>query len=268
MNEPEQRKRAVSDILESGAGLAARHILVFLRITTPLTLPIGLLFSAAVFWLDNSSGSSHDFALGILVPVGVVYALAAMASGAACLKVAAEAYSGASPSAREAIALVLRRFRPVLALTALVVVAAAPAVALLALPGLTALGSYSLLLLILALFSLWASGTWAVALPAMLLEEKGIKDSLRRSALLVRGSFFRALGTILFGAVLALFAGVLVAILISVFSLGGGNVILIVTLVGFGLGELFVAPFYVAFLVVLYGDLRAHEGRPIAEQAS
>src|SRR5665811_635401 len=120
-------------------------------------------FSAAVFWLHNSSGSSHDLALGILVPVGVVYALAAMAAGAACLKVAAEAYSGASPSAREAIALVLQRLRPVLALTALLVLAATPAVALLVLPGLTALGNYSLLLLILALFSLWASGTWAVA---------------------------------------------------------------------------------------------------------
>jgi hypothetical protein len=91
----------------------------------------------------------------------------------------------------------------------------------------------------------------------MLLEEKSIRESLRRSALLVRGSFFRALGTVLFGGVLALFAGALVAIVVSVFSLGGGNVILTVTLVGFVLGELLVAPFYVAFLIVLYGDLQA-----------
>jgi hypothetical protein len=258
----------VSDILEGGAGLAARHILVFLRITAPLTLPVGLLFGGIVFWFANSSGRGHDLALGILVAVGVVYALAAMVSGAACLKVAAEVYTGTSPSAQAALALVLRRLRPVLALTTLLVLGAVPAVALFALPGLTAIGNYSLLLLVLALLSLRVSGTYSVALPAMLLEEKGIVDSLRRSAQLVRRRFFRALGTVLFGGVLAVFAGVLVAILVSIFSLGGESVVLIVTLVGFGLGELFVAPFYVAFLVVLYGDLRVRERIASDDQAS
>jgi hypothetical protein len=257
MNEPPQRKLAVSDILEGGARLAARHILVFLSITTPLTLPIGLLFAAAVVWVANSSGSWHSLATGILVSVGVVYALAAMFSGAACLEVASEAYTGAKPSAREAIATARRRLGPILCLTTLLVLGAVPALALLVLPGLTALGNYSLVLLVLAVFSLWTMGTCSVALPAMLLEEKSIRESLRRSALLARGSFFRALGTVLFGGVLALFAGALVAIVVSVFSLGGGNVILTVTLAGFVLGELLVAPLYVAFLIVLYGDLQA-----------
>jgi len=267
MSQPEQRKRAVSDILEGGARLAARNILALLRITAPLTLPIGVLFSAAVVWLANSSGSRH-LATGVLVPVAVVYALSIIVSGAACLKLAAEAYGGGSPSARNAIALVLPRLTPVLCLTLLLAVGAAPAAAMLVLPGVTALGNYALLLLALALFSLWVSGTYSVALPAMLLEDKGIAGSLRRSAQLVRGRFFRALGTVLLGGVLALFVGVLVAILVSVFSLGGGNVILIVTLVGSTLGELLVAPLYVAFLVVLYCDLRAREHGSSAEQAS
>jgi hypothetical protein len=102
----------------------------------------------------------------------------------------------------------------------------------------------------------------------MLVEERGVMDSLRRSALLVRGSFWRALGTVILGGILALFAGVLVAILVSIFSLGGGNVILIVTLTGAVLGELLVAPLFAAFLTVLYYDLRAREHEPIVGQAN
>ena len=267
MSQTEHRKRAVSDVLEGGAALAARHILAFLRVTVPLTLPLGVLCGAVVVWLANSSGSRH-LATGILVPIAVVYVLAVFVSGAACLKVAAEVYSDAEPSAAAAIQLALRRLGPVLCLSAFLLIGAVPAAALLVLPGLTALGNYALILLMLALFSLWLSGTFAVALPAMLLEGKGIVGSLRRSALLVRGSFFRALGTVVLGAILALFAGVLVAIVVSFFSLGGGNVILIVTLVGVALGELFVAPLYVAFLVVLYYDLRAREPGSSVERTS
>jgi len=267
MSRPEQRKRAVSDILEAGAALAARHILVFLRITAPLTLPIGVLFGAAVVWRANSSGSRH-VAIGVLVAVAVVYALVIMVAGVACFKLAAEAYSDARASARAAIELVLRRLGPVLGLTTLLLVGGVPAVALLVLPGITALGHYALLLLILLFFSLRLSGVFSVALPAMLVEEKGIMDSLHRSALLVRGSFWRALGTVILGGILALFAGVLVAILVSVFSLGGGNVILIVTLAGAVLGELLVAPLFAAFLIVLYYDLRAREQDLSVEQAS
>jgi hypothetical protein len=266
--QPQRRKRAVSDILEGGAGLAARNILTLLRVTAPLTLPLGLLFSAAVVWLANSSGS-RNLAIGVLAPVTALYVLAAIISGAACLKVAAEAYDGGRPRAKPAIALALHRIGPVVCVTLLLLVAAAPAAALIALPGLKALGNYALLLLILALFSLWASGTYSVALAAMLVEGRGIVSSFRRSAELVRGSFFRALGTVVLGGALALFAGVLVAIIVSVFSVGGESVIAIVTLAGFTLGELLIAPFYVAFLIVLFGDLRSREhGSGPAAQAS
>jgi hypothetical protein len=267
MDQPQQRKRSISDILEAGAGLAARNILVLLRITAPLTLPVSVLLAAVVVWLANSSGSKH-LAIGILVPVAVVYAIAIIVSGAACFKVAAEAYNGASPSPRTEIELVLRRIVPVLLLTVLLLFGAVPAVSVLVLPGIIAVGKFGLLLLILALLSLWLLGALAVSLPAMLLEGKGIADSLRRSARLVRGSYWRALGTVLLGGILALFAGILVAVLVSVFSLGGANVILIVTLISVALGELFVAPLYAAFLVVLYYDLRSREQSSSADRKS
>jgi len=265
MSQPEPRKRAVSDILETGAGLAARHILVFLRVTAPLTLPVGVLFGAVAVWLANSSGTRH-VAIGVFVAVAVVYALAVTLAGAACFKLAAEVYDDAGASARAAIEHVLRRPASVLGLATLLLIGGAPAVALLVLPGITAPGNYTLILLILLVFSLRLSGVFSVAFPAMLVEERGVMDSLRRSALLVRGSFWRALGTVILGGILALF--VLVAILVSIFSLGGGNVILIVTLTGAVLGELLVAPLFAAFLTVLYYDLRAREHEPIVGQAS
>jgi hypothetical protein len=267
MSRPDHRKRATSDILEAGGKLAAHQILVFLRIMALLTLPLGMLFGAAVVWLENSSGSKH-LAIGALAVVAVVYAFVIMVSGAACLKVAADAYCDAKPSARAAIELVLRRLGPVVGLTTLLVLGVAPAIAVLVLPGVIAIGSFAILLLGLALVSLWFSGTSAAALPTMLLEEKGIRDSLRRSSRLVRRSYFRALGTVVLGGILALFAGVLVAIVVSVFSFGGGNVLLIVALIGIALGELFVAPLFVAFLVVLYFDLRSREQGSRVEQTS
>lgn len=259
MNQPEQRPRAVSDILESGVRLAAGRALVLLRITASLILPIGVLLGAVIVWLAMSSGSKH-LAIGILVPVAVLYVLALVVAGAACLKLVAEARTDAEPNARAAITFALRRLGPVFFLTVLLLVGAAPAIAVLVLPIALALGRYSALLTAFGLLSLWFSGTFAVAVPAMLLEEKGVVESLRRSAGLVRRRFWRALGTVLFGGIIALFAGVIVAIVASFFRFGDGkNAVLIVSLAGVGLGLLFVAPLYVSFLVVLFDDLRARE---------
>lgn len=267
MYQPGRPKRALSDILEGGAGLAARHILVLLRITAPLVLPVSVALFAVVVWLASDSGSNR-LAIGILVPLAVAYALAIVLSGAACVKAAVEASSGAKPSARGAIKYVLDRLGPVICLAALLIIGAAPAVALPVLPGVMVLGNYAPLLLILALLSFWLSGTFSVALPAMLVEHKGVAGSLRRSAQLVRGSLLRALGTVVLGGILALFAGTLVAIVVSFFSFGGENVTRIVTLAGLALGELFVAPLLAAFLVVLYSDLRELEHGPSVEQTS
>jgi hypothetical protein len=263
MSEPEpgisqQRPRAVSDILEGGARLAARHVLVFLRITTPLTLPVGVLFGAAIVWQVNSSGTKH-LATGMLAAISVLYALVFLFAGAACLKAAAEAHAGARPSARAEIELARRRLGPALFVTLLLLIGALPAVALLVLPGITALGNFALLLFIVAFLSLWFSGTFSLALPALLIEERGIRESLRRSATLVRGRFWRALGTVFLGGILALFAGVLVALVVSFLSLGGETVVLVVSLVGLVLGLLFVAPLYVSILIVFYDDVRARE---------
>ena len=259
MNQPEERPRAVSDILESGVRLAAGRALVLLRITASLILPSGVLLGAVIVWLAMSSGSKH-LAFGILVPVTVLYVLALVVAGAACLKVVAEARTDAEPNAWAAIAFALRRLVPVLCLTLLLLVGAAPAIAVLVLPIAVALGRYAALLSVFGFLSLWFSGIFVVAMPAMLLEEKGVVESLRRSAGLVRGRFWRALGTFLFGGIIALFAGVIVAIVVSVFRFGdGGNAVLIVSLAGVGLGLLFVAPIFVSFLVVLFDDLRARE---------
>lgn len=267
MNQPEQRPRAVSDILEYGARLAAGRALVLLRITTSLILPTGVLLGAVIVWLAMSPGSKQ-LAIGILVPVAVLYILALVVAGAACLKVVAGARTAAEPNARAAITFALRRLGPILCLTVLLLVGAAPAIAVLVLPIALALGGYAVLLSAFGFLSLWFSGTFAVAMPAMLLEEKGVVESLRRSAGLVRGRFWRALGTVVFGGIVALFTGVLVAIVVSVFRFGDGkNVVLILSLVGVGLGLLLVAPLYVSFLVVLFGDLRARERDLSAKRA-
>lgn len=254
MTQPARKKTALSDILEGGAKLGFHHIVVFLRITAPLILPVSAVLIAVAAWRASSSGSNL-LADAILVSVAVINVLAAMLAGGACMVAAAEASRGTKPNARAAIGFVLGRASRVIYLVTLLVIAIAPAIAMLVLPGLKVLGGYASLLLIPALFSLWLTANWAVALPAMLEEKIGIVDSLRRSVQLVHGSFGRALGTVVLGGTLALFAGALVAILFSIFSIGSENVASAVLRIGFALGELFVAPFFAAFLVVLYRDL-------------
>ncbi len=267
MSRAEPRKRALSDLLEDGVRLVFRHIVVFLRLTAPLLLPVNAALIGVVAWRTSSSGSSY-LVTGLLVAIGLVYAFAVMLCAGACVAAAAEASRGGKPSARAAIELVQGRIGPVLCLALLLTVAAAPTIALPVLPALKALGGYASLSLPLALVSLWLVGKWSVALPAMLEEKTGTVSSLRRSAELVRGSFFRALGTVLLGGIFSLFAGAVVAIIVSVFSFGGGKTVAIVSSIGFLLGELFVAPFFAGFLVVLYRELLAREQSPSPARTS
>jgi hypothetical protein len=254
---PELRKRALSDILEGGAGLAIRHLGLFLRVTTPLLLPVNAVLVALGVWLAQNSEPTA-LVVGLIVPVAVVSVFLFLLAAGACVKVAADAYPGARPSVRTAIGFVLGRLGSFLLLAAALVVGIGPGIVfLIVFPSTRALGDLGLLVLLLAPLSLWLTGIWSVALPAMFAEQLGALDSLRRSRQLVSGSFWRSFGTVVLGTILALFAGVLVALVVSVFSIGGHNMILAATLIGFALGELFVAPLLATFAIVLYYDLRA-----------
>jgi hypothetical protein len=95
-----------------------------------------------------------------------------------------------------------------------------------------------------------------VAAPAFLVEGKRVRQALKRSRELVRGHFFHALGTVVLGTILALFAVCVAAILVSALATGSEKTRLIVYISGVTLGELLAIPLLAAYAIVLYYDLR------------
>jgi hypothetical protein len=252
MKQPVLVKRALSDILESGAILALRHLLPFLR-ATALLIPVNAILVGLSVWFTRSSEPTA-LVVALIVVFGIVDFLVFVLTTGACLNIAADVYSGSRASVRKAVAAVIERFGSFVSLVVVLLVAIAPGLAfLIALPSTKALGRYAFLVVILVPVSLWLAGIWSVALPAMLVEQLGVEESLRRSRTLVAGRFLRSLGTVVFGTILALFADVAFVLIVSVFTSDRD----LYATIGSALGELLLAPFIAAFAVVLYYDLRA-----------
>lgn len=99
---------------------------------------------------------------------------------------------------------------------------------------------------------------FAMAMPAFIVERKGITASMSRSWQLVRGSWWHTLGVIVV-------AGILAGIVSGAIGAIGGS-----TLIGswiFGaIGQIITAPFVALVAVVLYVDLRARHENLSAEQ--
>jgi len=98
----------------------------------------------------------------------------------------------------------------------------------------------------------------AMAVPAFIVERKGVTESMSRSWALVRGSWWHVLGVILVAAIIA---GVVSGILTAI---GGSNFVLYWIFSTIGL--LITAPFVALVSVVLYVDLRARSENLSAEQ--
>ena len=260
MTELKPRPLALSDILEFGATLVARNLLVFLRITAPLIVPVNLVFIALLLGFGATSTRKPDYLfIAVYVLLIVLFLLALVLAAGASLKAAADIRGGTSASARASLSFVRNRLTSFLWLVALLLVGIGPGVILFFVARTSSLGALGYLALVLIPLSLWLAGIWSVAPPTLLLEEGGVADALRRSRVLVRGSYWRSLWTVILGSILALFVGILGEILASLFPASTDVAQLIVVVCGATLGELVAIPLLAAYLVVLYFDLRVHK---------
>lgn len=119
---------------------------------------------------------------------------------------------------------------------------------------------------------IWLWGIWAVAVPALIIENQGLGAALRRSRNLVRGTFWRVWGirALAFaivgvgGAVVSAAVGVLAAGVTGdqpagLFGSGGGSLswaYLLIAALGTGVVATFSAPFQASVDSLLYVDLR------------
>jgi hypothetical protein len=250
----------LSDILEAGAVLVARNFLVFLRITALLIVPVNLVFIALdlVFGIYSGSGETESVAAWIVIFALVFADLAVLIlAGGACLKAAADLYRGERPSTRAALAFIRSRLSSFAWLAAISLVAIAPGAVLIF--SARSLGRLAPLVFIPLLLSLWLTGIWSVAAPVLLIEEERVGKALARSRSLVRGNYWRALGTVILGSILALFAGFLARVVVSVFPAAGATARAAVVIAGSMAGALVAVPMLAAYLVVLYYDLRVRK---------
>lgn len=257
---PEPGQFALSDILEAGAVLVARNFLVFARITASLLVPINLILIALtlVFGVFLSGKTNSVVVWVVVFAFSVADLFALILAGGACLRAAAEIYRGEKPSARAALVFVRAHLASLSWLAAILLVTIAPGLVLFAVAP--SLGRFAPLALLALVLSLWLMGIWSVTPPVLLVEEKGVRKALARSRVLVRGHFWRALGTVILGSILALFAGFLARVLVSVLSTGGGNArVAVVTITGSMLGALLTIPLLGAYLTLLYYDLLVRE---------
>lgn len=108
---------------------------------------------------------------------------------------------------------------------------------------------------------LWLQGIWAVAVPALLVEDRRAIDSLRRSNQLVKGRFWPVLGAILLGSLLAsLLQGILVAPVL-VLQVTGASFFVTSLLTGVAqfIGVALTTPYVAALSAVVYVDLRVRK---------
>ena len=153
------------------------------------------------------------------------------------------------------------------------VVGLTPGLALIFLPGGTEVRVIAVILLVFGvLFGVIASiglylGFWAVAAPALLLENRGVFAALARSYRLVRGSFWRVLGIGILTAVVASFLREAFSVPFSVIgslvtsgqdphAFTPGLIRLLITDIGVVAAGAVVYPFTAGVSALLYLDLR------------
>jgi hypothetical protein len=121
------------------------------------------------------------------------------------------------------------------------------------------------------ILGVWLWGIWSVAVPAMMVEDLGVRGSLRRSKQLVGGTFWRVWGIRAVGAIMVSFVSSLIGVPFQVLGiiLSGGDIsalfgrngdlpvaLLLCTSIGSIISLTVTAPVKAAIDALLYVDLR------------
>lgn len=193
--------------------------------------------------LPTVDGSAFAVYLGGLVVSSLVLVIANNLALAGTTRISIGTYLGEETDWRESLRFALGRFWRLTALLAL-----------------STLGLFVGVLLCVAP-AIWLQGIWAVAVPALLVEDRGAVESLGRSSALVKGRFWPVLGAITLGALLAsVLQGVLTA---PIIGLQFAGVSFLVTSLLLGIVSLvavaLTTPYLAALIAVIYVDLRVRK---------
>lgn len=248
------RPLGVGELLDAALKIyRSRAKTLLLAVAVPV-LPV-VIFSVLVstsagdFQVDPATGElegdAGDWVLSLVAMLVGAFAtiVATSVATAACYRSISGAYVGDDPDWRESLRFGFSRLGSVLGLTVL-----------------TTLVTVAGLLLCLV-GVLWPLAVFAVAMPAMLVEEIGAGRSMGRSRELVKGSGWRVLGIVLLGMLIAgIFQAMVSAPLAAVIFADAGVVVeAMVNAVVTMIATVLVTPFTAALTMALYVDLRVRK---------
>lgn len=257
------RPLGIGEILDVAIKLYARNFKALAKIVLVIEAPVQLLsFVVLLSTLPKDSlsdfgtfGTSSSTSLasgsdpaayfaGITVNALLGVIAAALAT-AACLKAVSDAYLGAAPDWRESLRFALRRTGSLLWLALLLVIFLFLAAMALVIPA------------------VWLYVAWAVATPALLLEQVKGTAALRRSFGLVRHRWWPSFATLLVGFILAgIVAFVVQALFVGLVFAGAedsGVLTLLLSTIGGLVAGVLARPFQAAVTALLYFDLRVRK---------
>lgn len=205
--------------------------------------PQSLTETDAASGLPTVDGSAFLLYLGGAFASVVVLLVANSLALAGTTRISVGAYLGDTTDWRDSLRFAVRRSWPLLGVLAITSVGLIVGFVLCIAPG------------------LWLQGIWAVAVPALLVEDRRAIDSLRRSNQLVKGHFWRVLGAILLGSLLAsLLQGILTAPVLGL-QFAGASFLVTSVLLGVVqlIGVALTTPYVAALTAVVYVDLRVRK---------
>jgi hypothetical protein len=216
-------------------------ISVFSALVQVSAFPDGTEFDPAVETTFDF-GDFWAFMAGILV-VGLVSFVASEVATAASFKIVSGAYLNAEPDWRESLRFAVSRLR--------------------SLVWLALLTGFLLTLGLLACIvpGVYFYGAWAVAVPALLLEDSRGRNALKRSRELVTGRWWPTVAAVLVATILAsivqaMFSGLLLAVVV-----GDGNDVVraAAQAIASTAGSVLTTPFTAAVITAVYFDLRVRK---------
>jgi hypothetical protein len=256
---PELRPLSVGEVLDVAIKIFFRNATTLFAIVLPIVAPVQLLATLIQISAEPDEGDfattsptgevTFDFGdLWLyLTVIGVVIILTVVASTfatGACFKAVGDAYLGERPTARGSLGFALRRIHSILWVTVLVWFVVALGTVFCIIPG------------------IWLYVSFAVAVPALLMEDARGGRALGRSRGLVKGRWWPTFGILVLGALLVGIVSFAVSGVLEALALTDPDnevVAVVLGTIGGTLASTLTTPFQAAFVTVLYFDLRVRK---------
>jgi hypothetical protein len=279
------RPLALGELLDGAVKIIRRYprptlglSAVIALVVTVVNLPLVLLLTDS-----NRSGATSSTASDAVdqaladnvarIPGGVISYLAGLVLSGAIVLVVARAVLGQPVTTKDVWTALRPRLAGLLGLSLLTGLVCALPFAL-SVVLLLLIGPVGVLLVVLGVVaSVYLFTRLALAPAALVLEKTGVVVAMKRSAVLVRGSWWRVFGILVLTSIIStVVAGIIAApvgILAAVLSDADSTTFLVVAEVFGGLASVIVSPFTAGVHALLYVDRRMRaEGLDVALQAS